>query len=122
MEDKDILMIDALRKIIRTLTLFSNGSSILPDIKAELDPKRQVLGTLAMPFVNLLLEESNLITEEELVFAGEIHRVIHHGIAGEQALILPATDQWNTYVREKTALVSAIAEARTANTDGTHPV
>jgi len=121
MEDKDILMIDALRKIIRTLTLFSNSSSILPDIKAELDPKRQVLGTLAMPFVNLLLEESNLITEEELVFAGEIHRVIHHGMTGEQTLVLPATDQWNTYVREKTALVAAAAEARKTDADSAHP-
>lgn len=105
-------MIDALRKIIRTLTLFSNSTSILPEIKMELDPRRQVLGTLAVPFVNLLLEETNLVTEEELVFAGEIHRVIHQGIAGEQAVVLPATDQWNTYVREKTALVEATAKAR----------
>ncbi|MFM8361904.1 MAG: hypothetical protein ACKOA4_04320 [Haliscomenobacter sp.] len=112
MEDKDILMIDALRKIIRALAIFSNGTSILPQIKAELDPKRQVLGTLAVPFVNLLLEETNLITEEELVFAGDIHRVIHQGIAGEQAVVLPATDQWNTYIREKTALVEATAKAR----------
>jgi hypothetical protein len=119
--DKDILMIDALRKIMRTLTLFSNSTSILPDIKAELDPKRQVLGTLAMPFVNLLLEESNLITDEELVFAEEIHRVIHHGMAGEQALVLPATDQWNTYVREKTALVAAAAEAQKMDNDSAHP-
>ena len=106
--DKDILMIDALRKIIRTLTVFSNSTSILPEVKAELDPRRQVLNNLATPFVKLLFEETNLITEEELVFAGEIHR----GIAGEQAVVLPATDQWNTYVREKTALVEATAKAR----------
>lgn len=114
--DKDILMIDALRKIIRTLTVFSNSTSILPEVKAELDPRRQVLNNLATPFVKLLFEETNLITEEELVFAGEIHRVIHQGIAGEQAVVLPATDQWNTYVREKTALVEATAKARNTAT------
>lgn len=110
--DKDILMFEALRDIRDALSVFSKSPSILPEIKAELDPRWQVLRTLARPFITLLFEETNLVTEKELVFAKDIYQVIQRGIAGDQKLVLPATDQLNTYIREKTALVEATAKAR----------
>ncbi|MBK8878644.1 MAG: hypothetical protein IPN74_08890 [Haliscomenobacter sp.] len=103
--DKDILMIEAIRKIVRILNQFSAGAAINPGIKEKLDPKRRDLAGWFIKFTGLLLEETDLITDPELEFAGKIKDVILYGIDREQPLVLAATDQLNTYIKEKIALV-----------------
>ena len=103
--DKDILMIEAIRKIIRILNQFSAGTVIKPGIKEKLDPKRKDLAGWFIKFTGLLLEDTDMITDPELEFAGKIKDVILYGIDHEQPLVLAATDQLNTYIKEKIALV-----------------
>lgn len=98
-------MIEAIRKIIRLLNQFSSGTSIKPNIKEKLDPKRKDLGGWFIKFTALLLEDTDMITDPELDFAGKIKDVILYGIDREQPLVLAATDQMNTYIKEKIALV-----------------
>ena len=111
MEDKDILMIDALREINITLTLFSDDSSIiLPDIIPDLNAKLREFQSLLKVFAQLLKPGgTNLINEGELQFTGKINEVILYAITKDQALVVPAVEQLNTYIREKIALVSTAA-------------
>ncbi len=104
-EDKDILMVEALQKARRTLALFSSDPDILPEIKTQLTPKRKELSGLIDIFANILTEETNLITERELLFITKIQDILEYGIAQDQPLVLAALDRLITYIREKIALI-----------------
>lgn len=104
-EDKDILMLKALHEAGRTLADFSLGPDILPDIKAQLTPKRWELSDLMSIFEDMLTEETNLITERERLFVIKIQDILEYGIAQDQPLMLAALDRLITYIREKIALI-----------------
>ena len=110
-DDKDILMIEALQKARRTLALFSSDPDILPEIKAQLTPKRRELSGLIDIFAKMLAEETNLIAERELLFITKIQDILEYGIAQDQPLVLAALDRLITYVREKIALIRSTEQA-----------
>ena len=111
--DKDFQMLYKIQQISQLLTLFSSSTSIRPEIKQHLDPKRQEMGALSLKFFTLLSESSNLINDEELEFAEKIKEVLRYGVEQDQQMVGAATERLLTYLREKTALIRINLSERT---------
>lgn len=108
--DYDILMIPAIKKIIHLLQSIPE-SQMTPIFQAQIDAELEVLIPLFRKFVDLLLEDSNLINKEELEFVEKIRAVIIYGIQSDHEMAIAAVNRLNVYIREKIALIEIAQEA-----------
>lgn len=107
----DIMMIAVIKKIIHLLQS-TPDSQMNPGFKERLDAALKELIPLFRKFVDLLLEDNNIINEEEFAFAEKIRAIVLYGINNDHELALSAANHLNTYIKEKIAIIEIAKETK----------